>query len=234
MRRNLLYYVYPVRDSIWRWNVEQLLARWPVFDGRRIVIVAVDGRTVPATEVRAAFSGRGAEFVERGNDRTMGETAAFIAALEGLASTSPDEATFYAHAKGVTRDGKTLENVRSWAAAMYAMNLDRPELVESALSTHDAAGCFLHDMDHAGSKWHYSGTFFWFRHEAVFSRPDWRRIEWSRSGVEGWIGRVVARGRAFALTPFRHFDDLYRYGVGEPEWRAWLRGERPAPSSVRG
>ena len=45
MRRNLLFYLYPRKGSIWPWHVEQLLKYRQAWNGRRIVTIAVDEST---------------------------------------------------------------------------------------------------------------------------------------------------------------------------------------------
>jgi hypothetical protein len=44
-RRNLLYHIWPITDSLWRWNVEQLLKRIELFNGKRVLSVFLDERT---------------------------------------------------------------------------------------------------------------------------------------------------------------------------------------------
>jgi hypothetical protein len=119
-----------------------------------------------------------------------------------LASTDPEEATFYAHTKGVSyRDvGWKLENTLAWAEAMYTMNLGCPEAIAKLLVRYATVGCFLNEGPHAGSSWHYSGAFFWFNHAAIFSRPQWQSVFQSKYGVEGYLGRLIQRDRAFCLT----------------------------------
>ena len=43
-RRNLLYHVWPVRGSMWRWNIEQLKPRLALFNGRGSISIAHDDR----------------------------------------------------------------------------------------------------------------------------------------------------------------------------------------------
>lgn len=83
---------------------------------------------------------------------------------------------------------------------MYTLNLANPAAVDRALSVYGALGCFRHFLNHAGSRWCYGGTFFWFKHSTLFSR-SWRSIELSRFGVEGYLGRHLRWGEMRALTP---------------------------------
>jgi hypothetical protein len=40
-------------------------------------------------------------------------------------------------------------------------------------------------LDHG--QWMFAGTFFWFRHDAVFGKPNWWRIPRDRYGAESWL-----------------------------------------------
>lgn len=230
MRRNLLYHVYPVRGSIWRWNVEQIVRRAAVFDGKILVHVVTDARTVPFAEAAEPFSVMpGAEVVDLPNDPQLGEVAHFVAGMERLSSADPGTATFYAHAKGVRHAGERMEeNVRAWAEAMYRINLDNMPRVEEALRAHAAAGCFPyrgvqgHDPGN-----HYAGTFFWFRNDAIFGLPAWREINRNYHGVENWLGRHLPFEKMFVL-----FDapgmDLYFERIDSAMYRHVLLPESAA------
>lgn len=213
MKRNLLYYLYPRTSSVWRWHIEQLQKYWGAFNGRKIIVIAADQHTKASQKVLPVLAPLNAELVWVNNDPALGETKHFLEKLSLLESRDPQEATFYAHAKGVTQTGPWLAGAVSWSKGMYDLNLGNISAVEKALSLHSAVGCFKHLMNHGGARWHYSGTFFWFKHSTLFSR-NWRSIEQSRFGVEGYIGRHLRWGEMGAFTP----DNvgpvwLYRGGV---------------------
>ena len=44
-----------------------------------------------------------------------------------------------------------------------------------------------------------------------------------RYGVEGYLGKHIPARKAFSLTPFRHFTDLYAYAITRAECRKWRR-----------
>jgi hypothetical protein len=82
---------------------------------------------------------------------------------------------------------------------MYFLNLSSVSMTNRILSKYDGLGCYRHqDHNHGGSNWHYSGTYFWFRHSAVFSK-NWRDITPHLYGVEGWIGKHVDFERSYCL-----------------------------------
>lgn len=202
MRRNLIYSVYPVRGShAWRWNVAQMRRYLAHFDGKKIVTVTQDGaKTDPAEEVAAAFGASDIEVVETANDPVLQQTKAFIPSLEKVRSMSKDEATFYAFAKGVTHGPDHLINVTAWTWAQYFLNLACLDLVDRLLSRWGAVGAFKHYAANPATKWHYSGAFFWFRHDALFSRPSWREFQPDRWGVEYYLGRHIPPEEAFDLA----------------------------------
>lgn len=231
MRRNLYFHLYPLKRSFWTWHLDQLRLYWNAFNGRKIVVVAVDGRTASAGEVAARLQGLDVELREVRNDPARGETSAFIDTLRLLESSRPDEATFYAHGKGVTHRGLGSLIMQSWSEAMYFMNLSDVGLVDELLAEHAAVGCFRQEVPHAGSQWHFSGTFFWFKHSQLYAR-DWERIHRGKYGVEGYLGRHLPVERSFCLTPYRHFGALYDHVVTRRECRRWLRALRTSERAL--
>ena len=222
MRRNLYFYLYPVKGSFWAWHLDRLREHRLAFNGRRIVVVARDRRTAPMEEVRSRLAGLDAEVLEVRNSPSLWETAPFLKALERLRSASAQEMTFYAHGKGATHRGVESLAVQSWCHAMYRMNLSAVEVIERLMARYSAAGCFRHEQPHGGSGWHYSGNFFWFKHSALFTR-DWRRIERSPFGVEGYLGRHIPLGRSCCLTPFIPWAELYARPLALRKCSCWLK-----------
>lgn len=221
MKRNLLYYLYPRKWSVWRWHISHLMHYKHVFNGRKIVVVAIDQHTEPLAKLMPVLNALEAEVLWVQNDPVLGETRHFLEKLALLESKDPNEATFYAHAKGVTQTGSWLTGALSWSKAMYTLNLGNVAAVERALSVYGAAGCFKHFLDHAGSRWCYGGTFFWLKHSTLFSR-NWRSIELSRFGVEGYPGKHLRWAEMRGFTP----DNvgpvwLYNGGVTDSYIEQW-------------
>ncbi len=216
MIRNLLFHMYPKKGSIWPWHVEQLLKYRDVWNGRKIITIALDDQTEDLKAVDSALAPLGAEIIIGKNDPALGETKFFIERLGLLESTNPDEATFYAHSKGVTRRKGLLAASKIWTQAMYTLNLESIPSVEAALARHGMVGCFRHQIKHGGSLRCYAGTFFWIRHKALFSR-NWKRIRRnSIYGVEGYPGIHFKWGELGAFTP-DNLSPQWLYGGGVTE-----------------
>ncbi len=221
MKRNLYYFICPLQGEVWRWNVRRLGDHWDAFNHRKLVVIATGEGLAPPDEVMGCFHDPALRFMTTPNDPTLRQTASFLTGLEFLQSESPDEATFYGHAKGASHWDRTLLNVLRWTDAMYVMNLSSPSLVEALLLRHPSVGCFRQSMPHAGSSWHFSGTFFWFRHDAVFRRA-WRSIQMSPHGVESWLGTHLREDESFELTPAVHQRKLNEDAPAPHEYTGWL------------
>lgn len=210
MIRNLLFHLFPVKETIWTWHAQELVRYRDVWNGKKIVVLAVGAGTADEDVVRDILSPLGAEILVRPNSAYYGETAHFLEALSRLESKNPREVTFYAHAKGVTRTERT-NWIRRWCDAMYRLNLGNVDVTDRLLAAHEAVGAFRLIKNHSGSPWHYSGTFWWLRHDALFSR-DWRTIEDGRWGVEGYPGKHIPLEKSFSLTEDNVSADLLYNG----------------------
>jgi len=238
-KRHLLYHLWPVRGSTWRWNVAQLLQRIDLFNGRRIVAVVSDERTEDIAVVRAAFAGHGVTFIERPNG-PHGESDTFPLMLAEMAREHPDDISFYAHAKGVKYEPQWPPAVRRWAEVQYAVALDRWPEVRAHLERHAMTGLLRRmgryaNHGHVGD-WHYSGTFFWFRHDAVFRRA-WQAVPRFYGGVEAWPGMLFAPeetscllldGLSERLRDLPYHERFWQQR-GNPAFAQWQRAKRALP-----
>lgn len=225
MKRNLYYYVYPIKGSVWDWNLAEINSYLSSFNGKKILRIAVDERTEPSEKVLSKIDQREWTVLIGDNQPNFGEKAFFIEDIASLESRDPLEMTFRAHAKGVTRNGEMLINVLAWAKAMYRLNLDDIPLIERLMTKHSAVGAFRVDVpsEHHLSKWHYSGSFFWFKHSTLFSNL-WRGIANDFWGVEQYLGRHIAMTDSFNFTPGAGAN--YFNEVSPKECRRWLAKAR--------
>ncbi len=232
-RRNLIFHVWPVRGSVWRWNIERLLRHIDLFNGRRIIAIVHDDRSEPPAAVRALFDGHGCEFIELPN-QPCGESLSFPLLLERVASRDPDEVTFYGHAKGVRHGDAVSASIRTWTEALYdTLLLDWPS-VHAQLEHCAMVGSFrmlgrFRAHQNLGD-WHYSGTFFWLRHALAFQR-DIRHVPAVYCGVELWPGLHFTREETGCLL-FDNLDqllynDAFWRRSGHAELRRWHAARRP-------
>lgn len=190
--RNLLYHIYPTHagraKGIWQWNVDQLLRRIDLFNGKRVVAIVTDKTTDPVDQVKTAFRGTVTEFIELPNNPNLREVVTHEALFSRVQTSDPSHVTLYAHAKG-GRHGFAAEHGTSpqlWTDMLYQSMLDYWPLVEERLTQFPVAGSFKkvgHGFQGSRSQWHYSGSWFWFRNADLFAR-DWRRIDRIRFGIE--------------------------------------------------
>lgn len=226
MKRNLHYFLYPLKGSIWGWNVEQIRPYLPAFNGRKFITVAEDGGTEPIEAVRAKFlDDPTLSFVRVRNDPKLGQVIGFLDVMHELRSLDPDEITFYAHAKGVSHWMPTVACVMAHAEAMYQVSLHRIDLVERVMARHAFAGPFC-QTNGDGTSWLFAGAYYWFKHSDVFSK-DWRDVPQNRWGVEDYPARHFKAEEAFNLTLGKYFGDLYQTAIPKEEVRRVLE-ELPA------
>lgn len=232
-RRNLLYHVWPVRGGTWRWNLEQMLRRVDLFNGRRIVGIVSDARSEPPETVQAMLEGHGFDCVLQPNDE-RGEGVTFAAMLREVASFERNELTYYAHAKGVKYEPAFPPAVRRWAEVQYAVTLDDWAAVREQLQRYAMTGIFRKHgrfrNHHELGDWHYSGTFFWMRHAHVFRRR-WQDVPQFYGGVEAWPGTLFHRDETgcLLLDGLRELPYQERFWSqrGDPAFRRWKEGLRP-------
>lgn len=245
-KRNLLFYILPLRHSlkVWQWHVEQVRKYLPLFNGRKIVTVATPGEANKLAiesieDVREAFGEDAAsiEFIERPNDPALWETPAFAEMLGLVESTDPHEATFYFHAKGVRRAGQ--DAIRLWCEEIYRHNLGRADDAMEALRYWKAAGIARSPttpgMGELGYDcgWHFAGTGFWFRHDALFAGKCWREITPHSHAVEAYLGTQFRADEVYCLA-HDNVGGVYDAGM----WRAAIaqldgEADKPDPADVK-
>ena len=229
--RNLLYHIWPVQGSMWRFNVEELKRRIDLFNGKRIVAIVHDARAENPERVMECLEGQGCEFIVAEN-AAGGESQTFPRMLERVRSPNPDEITFYAHGKGVKYEPRVPPPVRRWTEVLYQTALDDWPRIWRQLQEFALAGPFKrlgrYKTHREMGEWHYCGTFFWVRHARVFTR-DCSRVPEFYGGVEAWPGihfRTEEAGSLFLDPPLDPrsripYEDRFWRAVGEPALKAW-------------
>jgi hypothetical protein len=234
-RRNLIYHIWPVRGAMWSWNLDQLKSRLDIFNGRRIIGIVHDDRSVQPEQVQEYLEGHGFEFVIARNDE-RGEAITFPLMMQMIASDDPDEVTFYGHAKGVKYEPRIPLPVRRWSEVQYRVSLDDWLTVREQLERFAMTGPFkrqgrFHSHQFLAD-WHYSGTYFWMRNAHLFSRNT-SDVPQFYGGVETWPGMVFRKEETTCLfidnlREHPYHEQFWRK-TAEPAFRRWESGVRPCP-----
>ena len=237
-KRNLLYHVWPVKGRMWKWNLDQLLKRVELFNGRRVMSIVHDERSATPDEVQQAVAGHGFEFVIARNDE-RGEAINFAEMMRMVASPDQNELTFYGHAKGVKYEPNVPSPVRRWSEVQYQVVLDDWMAIREQLQRYAMTGPFKRYGRYKPHRhladWHYSGTYFWMRHAHVFAR-DYQTIPQFYGGVETWPGTVFCKeetgcvfvddlGPSHVYHPY--FPEFWR--TAEPALKRWQKSVRTCP-----
>lgn len=228
---HLLYRVYPMTINYsWQWNFQQLAKRWHIFNGRKVLAIGFDSKTVMPDEVIRYAESLGMQFdsiIRRRNQPDLREVVTWIPSIELLQpeTARPDEIVFTAHSKGV-RHNPSSEHIRWWAESMWNVCLDDMESVKRALSVKLFAGAFRRFNQFAfpgNHMWHYSGTFYWFRLHDIGNR-NWRHVDQFFAGTESWPGAMAARHEGACLFA-DNCGDLYERRYWDetilPMWNHW-------------
>lgn len=208
-RLNLIYHICPVTDNDeWRLNLAEIRQRWHLFNGRRVLAVVRDDGLHDIDTVRHELGRSDCEWLEFDNDAELREVVTFLPLLKSVASTSNQEATFYGHTKGTSSE-LGISGPRAWRNAMYHALLDNIEVVRAALMTSPAVGTtkltwppgarspYPNGLSYGN--WMFAGTFFWFRHSSIFTRPDWDQVLPDRYGAEAWLSGMFRADECLTL-----------------------------------
>jgi hypothetical protein len=197
-QKNLIMVIYPVAGLRgWKDNVDIIASHQQLFDGKRtIAIFEPSGKDKheldSAEEVQDRF-GDGFEFIRIKNNPRLREVNAFVPLMESV--KKEPGVTFFCHAKGCTHQQNDGVTPHIWRDLMYAALLDWGA-VHPWLSKYPVVGSLKKYSRLGKSSWHYSGTFYWFRNDIVFSNEDWRDIEPRWWGAESWPGKIFGSEEA--------------------------------------
>lgn len=210
---NLIYYIYwKPENGMLDLNLDYLSRYIHLFDTKIIKISGVE--KVPAHYIELYPFLKDAIYVEN-NDKHEAEH--FKQSLEQVNGCI----TFYAHAKGVSRE-VTPERIK-WVRHLYVYSLCKvPDLSDKLF-----CGCF--GKIRPGSKkvptrWHYTGTFYWFRTDEVKQRyskmkmPKNINTRWFTECFPGWI---ATEDEAIIRLFSSHKKN---YSLANPEW--WQKNHK--------
>lgn len=249
--RHLLYHIYPVEGKgSWQWNVDQLLQRWELFNGRKIIAIVTDVSTDNAHTVQEAFGDKAkdVQWIVRSNDPALREAATWEPLWSQLKEcNAPGHAAFYAHAKGVTKPANRWKAVRFWTGSFHEVLLDYWPLAAIELQSKPIVGAFRrpHAVEANDGAWHYAGSFYWVRVPDFWARDGIGTMQQNWVGVESWPGKVFAMNEGGSVCQISDGLDLYnlrhwRISL-EPalktwkernETHLWKPGLAQAPSAI--
>ena len=219
MKRNLIYHIYPRPCEMLKFNIDLLVRYLDRFNGQRIIYVVTDKDTLDAKttiQVLEMF-GISGEFFIRSNSMFT-DSSYLVEKLATVQSTDPNEITCYAHAKGVSADilsrrQTTIPALKAWIQTMYHFNLMDMNCIEGALSRHPCTGTFRCSNDRSGGMktlWYYAGTFFWYNHQAVYSR-EWQKTTGTPYASEEYLGNLfpIEQSGCLGGRAYENVGDLY-------------------------
>lgn len=200
MKKNLIYYIYPLKLDMVLFNLILLSKYYQMFDGERHVVVSLDDKTLSFEKTSSLINKYlpGITIHKRENDSKLGETAHFIFLLSKVKHT--EGITFYAHAKGVWRQLPDNKPLKKWIELLYSINLGF-NAIDERLKKYSVIGSFRKNRAryNISAPWHYSGTFFWFNNKRLFSR-QWEKIEQSKWGVESYPGHQFPHSESYCIA----------------------------------
>jgi hypothetical protein len=161
--KNLIYFIYygGKITHYHRLNLRLLNKYWSLFDGQKVVKVAIDGKAFLEPLKSLLPSDCEIELVE--NNRVLGESVHFIDSVKRI----KEGITFYAHCKGVSRP--VWAGLDRWIEHSYKGNLESiPDLSSKVFS--GVCGKLLPCPPYVPQDFHYSGSFYWFNTEKVKAR----------------------------------------------------------------
>jgi hypothetical protein len=206
--RNLIYHIYP--HGSWLDAVRETAVHVDVFNGRRLVAIAVDSdMDIEAVREIVTPLLKPTQLFVMPNDKDLRETVTFEPLLRAVLNDSQAEATFYAHSKANTTDGN-VDAATVWRQVMTANLLGRWQDAMRHLQSHVFVG--THKMiwpSHQPSPfptrlkpnhpWMHSGTFWWFRHDEVSLRYKPEMVARDRYAVEAFPGQLVPHEMAYSM-----------------------------------
>lgn len=166
VQKNLIYFIYYSGkiNHYHRLNLEYLRKYWSVFDGKKIVKIAVDAKYSVQSIVDLLPSGCEYQIVQ--NNRHYGESVHFINSINQVKGGM----TFYAHCKGVSRP--QMKGIDLWLDHLYKSNLVNPPILGRKLFS-GTCGKLMPCPPYVPEPFHYSGSFYWFNTDEVRLRINY-------------------------------------------------------------
>jgi hypothetical protein len=211
MIKNLVYYCYFENSEIneyAKYNLKLLLGYLHIFDGQRIIKIAVDDLSKNNSHLESLFPNCEIEIVQ--NNKETRESEYFIESLKQI--KDKNSLTFFAHNKGSKSGGDGNNVVKVWLLSMYFFNLENiffKNIEKNLIDDKTFSGIMQITTPcppWVESDWHYSGTFFWFNTQKLFSINGWDKFEKGRFSVEGYPGKMVNVSQSHVTLCTRNYN----------------------------
>lgn len=186
VKKNLIYFIYH-NGSLHHYhvlNLKLLSMFWSVFDGQKIVKIAVDGDY--PIDALVSLLPKDCEYRVVRNIPKTGECVHFLDSLVEVEGGM----TFYGHCKGVTRP--MLRGLDIWVTQLYRKNLENvPRLGDKIFA--GVCGKLLPCPPYVPEPFHYSGSFYWFNTDKVKERLKGKQIVMEKYVTERFPGMMATK-----------------------------------------
>lgn len=254
-KRHLLYYIWPLKANhlVWKWNVNQLLQRIGLFNGRKIIVVATEGsesklETNTLEEIQKEFGNEAKDITWleiSAKQHELGEMAGWNYLWEELQKTSNlsllEDVVFYAHAKGMSYGWNDKDTngriwvIRTWTRLMYENCLDYWRETQEKLSKgYLAISAFKNHIAQNKYQWHFAGSFFWVN--AGIGINNYKLAPKNYYGSENWVGEAIPKEVSTIicddLCNWTNLNDSSQMKELEKRWETWKISRNSSEISV--
>jgi hypothetical protein len=198
-------HLWPIKDH-WHWHVDMWNQLAERINGKLIVFVAIDRKTVPFSEVRQRLHPSIEAFEAKNTPE--GEVPSFRR-LQEMIPGRQNDVLLYCHGKGVQDRTFRSPAVRAWTEAMYeTVIFNHADILRTMSFGYKVFCSFRMFGSILGNKhrWHASGTFFAVRAKHLAGKP----VRPGYGGVEAWPGEHFPASDAWCeVGDGIMFTDLY-------------------------
>ena len=226
---------------MWKWNIQELSRFKDSFNNKKIVFIATDKGFDDPEEVKEQFSKAGfndIEFHLTPNNENLGECAPLYKRMDMVYSLDNNEYTFFAHAKGVTRETVRKESWcsaeanKTWIKKMMMHNLFSTEKIHRILLEKPCFGIMKSTFEErklgwyfisSKHRWIYAGGFFWFKHSSLFSQKYKSIVFQKRYTIESYLSNFFTYDESG--SELSGMGDVVNYSNSpfrESNWKKWV------------
>jgi len=224
LTRHCLFFIMPLAgkgDWVWKRQIERLCKHLHLFDKICVGVVTskpdvrfplVHSKYVVQEFEKYGYTKEKINFIVKPNNRRKREGITFLEQLEYVMTDDPNTIVFYGQAKGIQYAADPTSRIHKWTEAMYEHTYENYEKAQEALNTHIFAGSFKKYGQFntpRNHKWHYSGSFYWFRAADLWKR-QWAYIDGAFFGVESWPGLHAKQDEGACLC-MEDVGDMYGF-----------------------